>query len=193
MFQFAKIMIYKQIIALWTKKKVKASQLGHDSHGTYVGPWDPKDPNTWHDVMGYEYRRCNSCGRFLPVSCFPPSVRNPSERLRSCAVCTPRRKISAKIAAAVKREERENPGEDHETIQARRDKETEAFYANIAKQPHYLRNLFPHIATRDLMKELERRGFVRATSYNSTKYPEEDITLTVTLTHTNFTNLNELV
>ena len=51
----------------------------------------------------------------------------------------------------------------------------------------------PHVATRDLMKELERRGFVRASSYNSPKYPEADITLTVTLTHTNFTDLNELV
>ncbi len=175
------------------EKKVKASQLGHDSHGTYVGPWDPKNPNTWHDVMGNEYRRCKSCGRFLPVSCFPPSVRNPSERIRSCVLCTPRRKIREKIAAAVRRDERENPGEDHETIQARRDKETEAFYANIAKQPHYLRNLFPHVATRDLMEELERRGFVRSSSYNYPKDPEENLTLTVTLTHTSFTNLNDLV
>lgn len=103
------------------EKKVKASRLGHDSHGTYVGPWDPKNPNTWHDVMGNEYWRCNSCGRFLLVSCFP------------------------------------------------------------------------HVATRDLMNELERRGFVRSSSYNYPKDPEENLTLTVTLTHTSFTNLNELV
>lgn len=101
-----------------------ARELGFDRGGSFI-QFSPDNPESWHDVMGREYKQCAKCKKFYPAGSFPAckATGRPSKCCQACldkaAAGREKRKEKRKEQdageAAVRARAKPEPGKEHDT------------------------------------------------------------------------------